>query len=229
MFNNKRSNRRSRATRRGPSKTDQVVNTLHQLVELNKTQISGTVPAVPDVPPRLLSRRKPINIVREIALGNITLSTAPTDTFGAYAIRLSDLPSYTELTNTYDDYRIIQVELSFVPTSDNNYAAPLITAIDYDTSSAPVSVNDLLQYRTAMKTEVGTACVRQFIPKVADALYSGAFTSYGLIPMKWISCDSPGVFHYGLRWAIPGITGQASNLVYYQVFAKVFLQFRNTR
>jgi hypothetical protein len=177
----------------------------------------------------LLSRRKPINIVREIALGNITLSTAPTDTFGAYAIRLSDLPSYTELTQSYDDYRIIQVELSFIPTSDNNYAAPLITAIDYDTSSSPVSVNDLLQYRTAMKSEVGSACVRQFIPKVADALYSGAFTSYGLIPMKWISCDSPGVFHYGLRWAIPGITGQASNLVYYQVFAKVFLQFRNTR
>jgi len=229
MFNTKRSNNRSRRTRRGNSQTNQVVNTLHQLVDLNKTQVGGTPPAVPDVPPLLLSRRKPANIVREIQLSNIVLSTAPTDTFGAYAIRLSDLPSYTELTQTYDDYRIIHVEFSFIPTSDNNYAGSLITAIDYDTNSAPVSVNDLLQYRTAMKTEVGTACVRQLIPKVADALYSGAFTSYGLIPMKWISCDSPGVFHYGLRWAIPGITGQSSNVVTYQVFAKVFLQFRNTR
>lgn len=228
--NKQRNNQRLRGSRRrARSETSQVVDSLHQLIDLNKTQISGSLPAVKDVPSFFLSRRKPTNIVREIQLANITLSTAPTDTFGAYAIRLSDLPVYTELTSTFDDYRIIQVELSFIPTSDNNFAGPLITAIDYDTNSAPVSVNDLLQYRTAMKVEAGAACVRTFTPKVATALYSGAFTSYGLQAMQWIATDSPTVYHYGLRWAIPGITGQSSNTVMYQVFAKVFLQFRNTR
>lgn len=226
-----RANNRRRRPGRGSNRTStaRAAHALDQLVDLNKTQVSGTLPAVRDIPPMVVSRRKLVNIVREIALGSITLSTAPTDTFGAYAIRLSDLPSPTELTTTFDDYRFVQLEFSFVPTSDNNFAGPLVTAIDYDTNSSPVSVNDLLQYRTAMRTEAGAMHVRNFTPRVATALYSGAFTSYGLQAMQWIACDSSTVYHYGLRWAIPGITGQASNQVMYQVFVKCHLQFRNTR
>lgn len=226
--NSRRRNSRPRRNR-NQSQGGKVVGLLNEIKELNKTQVQGALPAVMDIPPTVISRHRLINIVREIPFGNVTLATAPTDTFGAYAARLSDLPVSSELISTFDDYRMVSLEFTFIPTSDNNFSGCLITAIDYDTNSSPVSVNDLLQYKTVQKTEPGTTHIRRFTPRVATALYSGAFTSYGIKAMQWIATDSSTVYHYGLRWAIPGIAGQPANQVMYQVFCKIHLQFRNTR
>jgi hypothetical protein len=221
---NKTSRRNNRSQRGG-----KVVNLLNTLVEQNKTQVSGTVPRVPDPQRMMLSPHRLFTMERSIALGAITPSTAPLDTYGAYSIRLSDLPSNAELISTFDDYRFMQVEYIFTPTSDNNFSGSLVTVVDYDTSSAPTSLNDLLQYKSCQINEAGTTCIRRLTPRAADALYSGAFSSYGLVRSPWIATDSSGVFHYGLRWGIQGVTGQASNIVLYNVWCRVVIQFRNTR
>jgi hypothetical protein len=231
MMTNTRRTRRPRRARaqQNDQRDARVVDLLTDIKHLNQTQVQGSIPAVPDVEPAELSPRRLVNIVREVALGAITLSTAPLDTFGAYAIRLSDLPVSSELTTTFDDYRIMSLQFTFMPTNPSAYAGPLLTVIDYDTSSAPSSINDVLQYKTLQKTESGATHIRTLTPRVADALYSGAFTSYGLQSQHWISTDSPNVFHYGLRWAIAGITGTGANTVAYYVFCRAHLQFRNTR
>jgi hypothetical protein len=207
----------------------QIVHLLQELVDQNKTQVQGTTPRVPDPERIILSPARLVTMERNVQLSSITLSTAPLDTFGAYAIRLSDLPSSSELVTTFDDYRILQLEFVFTPTADVNFSGSLVTVVDYDTNTAPTAVNDLLQYKSCQITESGTTCIRRLTPRVVDAVYSGAFTSYGLQTSPWIATDSSSVFHYGLRWAIAGVTGQSSNTVMYNVWCRAVLQFRNTR
>ncbi len=56
----------------------------------------------------------------------------------AYVFSLANLPSYTELTAVFDAYRILEIELFFVPKVDtcidaNIWSDPrLYTAVDFD-------------------------------------------------------------------------------------------------
>jgi hypothetical protein len=225
-----RNRRNVRSQKRvGPNQPAKMVNRLDQLVEMQKTQLGGSTPRVEDPEKLMISPNRLFTMERSLNFGNITLSASPQDTFGAYALRLSDLPVASELISTFDDYRIIQIEYVFTPISQDNTHGALVTVVDYDTNTSPVAINDLLQYRTCQISEPGFTVTRRLTPRVADALYSGAFTSYGLAAYKWISTDSSNVFHYGLRWAIAGVSNQPTNAPVYTVWCRAVLQFRATR
>jgi hypothetical protein len=183
---------------------------------------------MPDVKLIKLAKNKVYTFQRIIQGPSITLATAPLDTFGALSYRFSDLSNYTELATLFDEYRIMQFQFIFTPTSVNNSHGNLITVIDYTDAAAPSSINQLLEYQTAEIARAGETTDRVISPQVAIAAYSGAFTSYALQTSPWISCDYPSVFHYGLKYGIIGVNGQPS-YVAYNVTIRATLQFRSTR
>jgi hypothetical protein len=190
---------------------------------------NGTVPAnVPDQKPMLLARNKIYTFQRTLQGPTISLATAPLDTLGALSVRLADFPNYSELATAYDEYRIMQLQIVFTPTSVNNQHGSLVTAIDYTDAAAPGALSALYEYQTSEISRAGETTDRCFTPQVAIAAYSGAFTSYSLKSAPWISSDYPSVFHYGLKYGIVGISGQASYAAY-TVSLRATIQFRSVR
>jgi hypothetical protein len=138
------------------------------------------------------------------------------------------LPDSASLTPDWDQYKIVQVRLSFYPTFVDTSATvnypPIHTVIDYDDSTA-VAQAQLNEYSTLMVSNSGTYFERIINPQFAIAAYSGAFTSFA--PKKgWVDVASPSVQHYGLKYAM--LAAGAANAVW-TVTAHYTVSFRNTR
>jgi len=176
--------------------------------------------------------RDPVFRVTRMLDNGVLSSNTVADYFPAYNYALQYLTAYGEFTALFDQYRIVRVETTFMPTITelgslgtfvNSY---LLTAIDYDDANAYSSLNDAIQVATASITPLTKSVTRGFTPRVALAAYSGAFTSYAQAPPgQWIDCASPGVQHYGLKCAIP-LTG---SLQTWRVLHRYFLEFRRVR
>jgi len=160
--------------------------------------------------------------------------------YGAQEFMLSQLPNYTEYTALFDQYRIMKVEVDFFPlsigvTNNNssntivNFASRLITAIDYDDSTAPSSTDALRQYSTAKVNLITDRFSRDFVPAISTMVYEGvSSTAYEPGFKKWLSTNDPNVPHYGLKWAVPATVGIA-NAYQSAVSCKVFLEFKNAK
>jgi len=174
----------------------------------------------------------PVFKVTRMLDNGILSSNTVADYFPAYNYALQYLTSYGEFTALFDQYRIVRVETTFMPTITelsaigaftNSY---LLTAIDYDDANSYGTLNDAIQVATASITPLTKSVTRGFAPRVAIAAYSGAFTSYAQAPAgQWIDCASPGVQHFGLKCAIP-LTG---SLQTWRVLHRYFLEFRRVR
>lgn len=153
--------------------------------------------------------------------------------------QLASLPNYTEFTNLFDQYRIngVRVKIIFTKnesTTNTSVTTNLIpimgTCIDYDNASAPINVNEVLQYETARVHRMDKPIVRFLRPKVDQALYSGAFTSYGNM-RTWIDSDSPTVQHYGLKWYTDGTGGGSvlgtTVIGYFTVYVTMYIACKN--
>jgi len=176
--------------------------------------------------------RDPVFAVTRMLDNGILTSNVVADYFPAYNYALQYLTAYSEFTALFDQYRIVRVETTFMPTITSLSAlgsftnSYLLTAIDYDDANAYSSLNDAIQVATASITPLTKSVTRGFAPRVALAAYSGAFTSYAQAPPgQWIDCASPGVQHYGLKCAIP-LTGSIQT---WRVLHRYFLEFRRVR
>ncbi len=192
------------------------------------TQMHGQPPDIPDIQRMILKRKKVYTFSRKYISTGITGSTT-VDQFGALNFQLSSFPNYTEFTALFDQYRMTQISVVFVPVSTGQSTAPLYTIIDYDDSTLPTAVNDLFQYGTCHMSQGGVTVVRTLTPQFDMAAYSGAFTSYALsVPNQWCDVASPSVQWYGVKYCLPAFTGGPSTLVY-NVHVEGVLQFRSTR
>lgn len=138
-------------------------------------------------------------------------------------VTLDSLPDYTNFTALFDQYKINFVKVQFHPPYVTGSGAqplaatattafrPMIrlhSAVDLDDATPPTIVDTLRQYETYMVTDLTAPSmppqgyVRKFRPHAAIAMYSGAFTSYGNVVGQWIDAASPGVQHYGLKYAL---------------------------
>lgn len=202
---------------------------MQELINLNKMQTVKELPEAMDVEWPIVPRHKIHTFVRKQNFGTITGSvTAEQD--GAFAFSLASLPDPTEFTNLFDTYRISKVKLDFYPlfidTSATVPYPPMITAIDYDDSVA-TAYAVLQEYDTSVVSQTGTYFQRVLTPRVALAAYGGAFTQFAQAKAEqWLDCASPGVTHYGLKYALP-ITGAANGV--WLVEATYMLQFRESR
>lgn len=146
-------------------------------------------------------------------------------------IALSNAVNYGDFTAVFDQYRIVAVEVAFMPYVNtvsvlSALQGRLFTAIDYDDVNAPASANAIRAYNTCLITKPWESCVRTLVPHTAEAAYSGAFTSFANKTSSWIDSASPGVKHYGVKyWAEQSTTTTSS----WFVEVRLFVEFKNVR
>lgn len=152
--------------------------------------------------------------------------------YGSLSFALSDLPSYTEFTQLYDEYKIMKVVLSFYPVRATQvYTATLtipvfICAVDHDDSTAPTNITTLLQYPGCRIKSSRNQFSVTIKPKVASAVYNGVTDAYSA-KSQYVDCTYGSVPHYGFKYAI-GSAGVASS-VSYDIYAKYYVAFRGVR
>lgn len=143
----------------------------------------------------------------EIALSNSAY------TFHSEAFSLSNnVTNYTEFTNLFDQYRInkvvIKFKLKFDPSAQPSTAAvfpKMWIHADYDDSTIPTTVNDLLQ-RSNLKTTIlqpDREYTFAFTPAILAESFRGATaTAYSPKFKQYIDMSFPDTPHYAYKAAI---------------------------
>jgi hypothetical protein len=137
----------------------------------------------------------------------------------------------------FDQYRIDAVRFSIVPQNNavgmlapsNIAVVPIYCVIDYDDATALISAGDANKYDNTIILEPGESLARTFSPRMAAAVYSGAFTSFANIGPEWIDVGSSGVLHYGVKLWIPAVVAAQTTLQTWSVQVEYFLSFRSLR
>lgn len=199
------------------------------MMEIEKQQMLRPSPVVPDAPmrvPRSLS--KVHNFYLSASRGAITTSTT-IPAAGAITFILQDLPTYTDLVNLFDQYRILCVKVDFIMggTTNPNTGPPglVFTSLDYNDATAPASINEMVQYESSQVVPIGQYFERTVRPRSAVAAYSGVFTSFGNVYGQWYDASSSSVIHYGIKYFIPAISTSVYTL---QPVAHYHIQCRST-
>ena len=164
----------------------------------------------------------------------------------AFAFCLNDLGQQATFTGLFDEYRFDKVVLNFRPlkTEQVNAATPLTAAFNtfadsYDSGTMIVAIDQddyanatfgaLQQYSSSLVCRVIQPNDIKVVinrPKVSQALYAGAFTSYGS-SRTWIDCASISVQHFGCKVAIERGIANLGQL--WAVDAEYTVSFRGVR
>lgn len=158
------------------------------------------------------------------------------DYANGFVFKLSDLPSYTEFTALYDQYRIKAVRFqimwqqqSFNPQTTAPYLGTVLTAIDLDDSTAPASASEMYQYKY-LKIGKSVGMTKRYLkPRTLNAIYNnGVTTAYSLQPRSaWLDCANADIQHFGLKVFIQKPSG--SYVMSGVVKIKYYVEFRNPR
>jgi hypothetical protein len=161
------------------------------------------------------------------------LSSSSAEVLNAYNFTVNSIEDIASYAACFDLYRITRIEVSIramsalaIPTGTLPYTY-LVTAIDLDDSAAESTVSRVLNYQSAKIVRPGQDLTFNFVPRVATALYSGAFSSYGSLASPWIDAASLTVQHYGLKTGI--IQSTSSNAHGWYIFATLFVDFASPR
>jgi len=167
---------------------------------------------------------------RSAQLSNITTSVTVPQLVGLQ-FNLSQLPSVTDFTNLYDQYRIDKIELRLLrsvteATPGSQDSSIIVTTVDYDDANAPASTNELFQFGNTQTWNITDNVQISFVPRVAVAAYSGTFTAFANQAPMWIDSGSNSVQHYGVKIVI-GPTPTATQI--FTPIAKFYLSMREQR
>lgn len=159
------------------------------------------------------------------------VSNSAVAVFYAQAFVASAIDQISSLTAVFDQYRIAEVEIWFWPritpgTGVTVDAGMMATAVDYDDANALTTFPQALDYQNVLVSDGRQGHYHRFVPHVALAAYSGAFTSFANKPAPWIDAASTGVQHYGIKAAW---TATDVSLYTYSVQARLHMEFRNVR
>lgn len=185
-------------------------------------------------PSRWMTRNNLVSIKRKVTLPDVSFNIWQSQ---AYAPLLSQLPSYTEFTNLFEQYRINAVKFDFIPKSTsfeaNTSAAVatmprLYTIIDKDGNAQTSSEVAMQQYGNSrlirdpskpFSIYIKRPCV-QFGTANTITIVGGAPK-----PSPWLDCDNFSVQHWGC--AIGGIMPTGTGSVSFSVVATYYMQFKN--
>lgn len=169
--------------------------------------------------------------IRTTDTGDLT-STQLADVVASYSFQINNLPNNTEFLSLFDQYRIVKVQMRFIPyqTVANPTASKsiLVTVADYDDSSNLTSLGDAYQYPTCRITNALGEHIWTIKPRIAKAAYgSGVFTSYANDAAQWIDSASPTVSHYGIKAYLTADQGSVRNS--WKVIYKYWIECRHPR
>jgi hypothetical protein len=179
-----------------------------KLLEFQQAQEIRFRPEVPDVPRIRFARDRIMNI--ELSYFNNITTSATVATTGGFSFQLANFANAANYLAVYDQYRILQANIKFVPIQTTMTAGSpgvggmLYTVIDYDDANSPTNLTTLLSYDTLAITPPGIIEERTLYPRLATAAYAGAFTSFANMSSKtWIDSASPNVQYYGIKYYVP--------------------------
>lgn len=233
-LNNTRKRRRQNRGNLPPKKSQKTMEAMsamhptHVIVENQDN--AKTISIDPNFPLAGQFSNQVYNIVQSYELVTTATSTS-TPTFSAYSFSISGLDDSTVLASVFDQYRIRMIEVTAYPGASaslvqtNNSSGVTHIVIDYDDTTALTTVAQALDYQNCMVVPTGNSWKRTFVPHVAIAAYSGAFTSFANDVAPWIDFSSPNVQHYGLKIANTVSSVSAS----YNLIVRLFIQCKNSR
>jgi hypothetical protein len=161
------------------------------------------------------------------SLQNLAFFTTSTvsNTFAGLYFALSSMNDASEYAAVFDQYRIMAVEITIMPSTLTvaGLTGHLLSSVDYDdVASITPALN--AQKSTVVISNLQDTIVRSFTPRLALAAYSGAFTAYSVGPSQsWINTASPTVQHYGHKLT----ANPTTTAITYDLYTRVWFQFRN--
>lgn len=116
---------------------------------------------------------------------------------------LDQVPDYTDFTNLFDLYRIAKIEVEWLPEYTELTDAALISnavnvrfnsTIDLSNSTAPSTVNEILQFEQLKSTSITRNHKRSWMP---------TFLMGGLTPCRcWLPTTAANEPHLGIKVAL---------------------------
>lgn len=169
----------------------------------------------------------------------IQLSNA-NPSFGAYTFKLSDMPNSTEFTNLFDRYRILGVQVLFVPhwtNADNNPVSSMAlvnpnfyTITDYTEDGVPTTLNQLFEDSSCKVTRGGRVHKRYLKPSVLTQQFESTIsTGYSPKWGQWITTDDPDVPHYCLKWCGDQLATGTTQNFYIRVMMTYYIQCKDLK
>jgi len=222
-------NRKARRAKKAQANSNKMEKSLRSIDRWQQVEAKGTLPNVPDVDLTLLKLQKVYSVWKSVDKGSLTASTTVAQNT-TYTFTLSDVADYTGYALVFDQYRIAQVQLIFLPDSigsNTTNVLPLTSVIDYDDNGVLTSLGQAYDYETALTTQVGQTHMRTLNPQAAVGMYGGSlFTQFGAASNnQWVDTASSTVQYYGVK--VYWLASPASAA--YSVVARYLLQFRNSR
>lgn len=198
-------------------------NDLNQSRSGRRTRDGGNLPATSDlvsVPPMFKSRSKIRYSIWDSNPKPISMSTS-SSVVGSLTFQASSVAN-TDLLAATDAYRILSVDIVYVPNSQAGLApaassngAGMWFCFDPDdnTTSSVVSTAASSTATVHSMLEKWEMTLR---PRPSIALYgSGTFSGYAIAEKEpWIDSDNLSVPHYGLKWGAPGGAAAYSGCLY---------------
>ncbi len=193
--------RRSHTGKRQTSVDTKVLAKLQGILEATESNARGTKSAVPDVP-RLRFRMKPFTFSRMTSGATLT-ATIGVPLATAITFSIDQVPSYTDFTNFFDQYRILQVHVTLSPGQIGANSV-VYSAIDYDDANTPITQSDLLERETCQISNSQILLQRDIVPSTLAQVYqSNVTTGYATKFRQWIDSANYSVPHYGLKLFSP--------------------------
>lgn len=162
-----------------------------------------------------------------------------------YSFRLNNIPSYTEFTALFEQYRINAVKLTFIPEwiggldQNNAYMASggstpyissprIYTVIDKDGDPQISTENLMLENSGARLIQAPHRPFSVYVRKPCAQFEVGTslgFSGAAPKPSPWLDCDNYGVNHFGIGIGAQ-VNGSATASMPYRVVATYYLQFK---
>lgn len=149
-----------------------------------------------------------------------------------YVFKLNLLPGYTELTASWDYYRITQVDILYEPASrcgstaaTGTAAAPhVFVRVNFDNANT-ATYAQIREYNNTRVYSLMQRWEHSFVPKVAPAIYGGATSSAYSIAQgsPWIATADPDAEYYGLQYVTNQVTTgtQFGGTLFYRVHVEL--------
>lgn len=147
---------------------------------------------------------------RGVHLASHKLTAGTGDTSFGAAYELDDLPNISELSALYDQYKILKVELMFVPsTTTANQQSPYdCTTIiwimnDFDDDSAPADLSSILQSARAVPLFLTKDSVAHWSCRPRPSIAGTAAAGGGVaVPTQstWMDMGNTATKHFGTKF-----------------------------
>lgn len=169
------------------------------------------------------------------------LASDPTnDQFGGFVYSLQNLPSYTDFTTLFDQYRIDKIRVTFYPrqnvtngtfpspTNDTVQSCQVFSVVDYDDGTAPTALDQLLQYQNLKTTRGLQVHSRTFKPGVEIAQTNNGTLAGSMVKKSpWLDATNALVWHNAIKVCLQNTGGFAP--ITYDMKVDMWISCKNVR